>query len=141
MAKDTTERIPAAEPENTVVLMRNPVLYIHGKGGSAMDSEHYAPLFPGSKVIGLDYQTDTPWDTGQEILEAVLKLKETHRDVILIANSIGAFFSMNAGIDTMIRRAYFISPIVDMEKLIGEMMRWAGMAVRCMAAARTSRAA
>ena len=127
MAKDTTERIPAAEPENTVVLMRNPVLYIHGKGGSAMDSEHYAPLFPGSKVIGLDYQTDTPWDTGQEILEAVLKLKETHRDVILIANSIGAFFSMNAGIDTMIRRAYFISPIVDMEKLIGEMMRWAGV--------------
>ena len=29
---------------------------------------------------------------------------------------------MNAGIDAMIRRAYFISPIVDMEKLILNMI-------------------
>jgi len=29
---------------------------------------------------------------------------------------------MNAGIDAMIRRAYFISPVVDMEKLILNMM-------------------
>ena len=107
--------------------MKNPVLYIHGKGGSASESEHYAPLFPGSKVIGLDYQTFTPWDTGKEILEAIIKLKEKYGDVTLIANSIGAFFSMYAGIDTLIREAYFISPIVDMEKLIVDMMRWAGV--------------
>ena len=43
----------------------------------------------------------------------------------LIANSIGAFFSMNAGVDGLIQKAYFISPIVDMEKLIGDMMTWA----------------
>ena len=103
------------------------VLYIHGKNGSAAESEHYAPLFPGSKVIGLAYQTFTPWETGKEILDAVLGLKEKYGSVTLIANSIGAYFSMNAGIDTMIRRAYFISPIVDMEKLIGDMMLWAGV--------------
>ena len=45
----------------------------------------------------------------------------------MVANSIGAFFSMNAGIDSMIRKAYFISPIVDMEKLIGDMMLWANV--------------
>ena len=103
------------------------VLYIHGKNGSAAESEHYAPLFPGSEVIGLDYQTFTPWETGKEILDAVLGLKEKYGSITLIANSIGAYFSMNAGIDTMIRRAYFISPIVDMEKLIGDMMLWAGV--------------
>ena len=45
-------------------------------------------------------------------------------NVILIANSIGAFFSMNAGIDEMVQKAFFISPIVDMEKLITDMMKW-----------------
>ena len=29
---------------------------------------------------------------------------------------------MSVGIDGMLRKAYFISPIVDMEKLIGDMM-------------------
>ena len=98
--------------------MKNVVIYIHGKGGSAMESEHYKPLFPDCDVIGLDYQTFTPWETGQGIRTAVEELKGKYENVILIANSIGAFFSMNAGIDDMIQRAYFISPIVDIEKLI-----------------------
>ncbi len=107
--------------------MENLVLYIHGKGGSASESEHYTPLFPGCKVMGLDYQTFTPWETGKEIHEAVKKLKDKYKNITLIANSIGAFFSMNAGIDKMIRRAYFISPIVDMERLIHDMMSWANV--------------
>ena len=105
----------------------NVILYIHGKDGSATESEHYKLLFPDYEVIGLDYQTFTPWDTGKEIRIAVEKLKSKYKNVILIANSIGAFFSMNAGIDEMIRKAYFISPIVDMEKLIVDMMEWANV--------------
>ena len=100
----------------------NAVLYIHGKGGSAAEREHYKPLFPGCDVIGLDYQTFTPWETGMEIRVAVEELKSRYENVILIANSIGAFFSMNAGINDKIQKAYFISPIVDMEKLITNMM-------------------
>ena len=128
----------------------NAILYIHGKGGNAAESEHYKPLFPDCKVIGLDYQTFsdlkgtecgvaiTPWETGQEIRIAVEDLKSRFENVILIANSIGAFFSMiatphfdhgskNAGIDDMIQKAYFISPIVNMEKLITDMMKWANV--------------
>ena len=101
------------------------VLYVHGKGGSAAESEHYKPLFPDCEVIGLDYQSFTPWETGKEIRSAVKALKDSHENIVLIANSIGAFFSMNAGVDGLIQKAYFISPIVDMEKLIGDMMRWA----------------
>lgn len=107
--------------------MKNLILYIHGKGGSAAESEHYRPLFPGCEVIGLDYQTFTPRETGAEILAAVTKLKEQHESITLIANSIGACFSMHAGIDGLIGRAYFISPIVDMERLILNMMRWANV--------------
>lgn len=105
----------------------NAVIYIHGKGGSAAESEHYKSLFPDCEVIGLDYQTFTPWETGKEIHIAVEELKSKYENVILIANSIGAFFSMNAGIDDMIQKAYFISPIVDMEKLITNMMQWANV--------------
>ena len=101
------------------------VLYIHGKEGSAAESEHYKPLFPNCEVIGLDYQTFTPWETGKEIRAAVEALKYSHENIVLIANSIGAFFSMNADIDGLIQKAYFISPIVDMEKLIVDMMTWA----------------
>ena len=100
----------------------NAVIYIHGKGGSAAESEHYKPLFPDCEVIGLDYHTFSPWETGREIHIAVEKFKCRYENVILIANSIGAFFSMNAGIDEMIHTAYFISPIVDMEKLITDIM-------------------
>ena len=107
--------------------MKNVVIYIHGKGGSATESEHYKSLFPDCEVIGLDYQTFTPWETGKEIYDAVKALKSKYENVILIANSIGAFFSINAGIDEMIQTAYFISPIVDMDKLITDMMKWANV--------------
>ena len=103
------------------------VLYIHGKGGNAAECAHYKPLFPVCEVIGLDYQTFTPWEAGEEIRAAVKALKAKGKRIILIANSIGAYFSMNAGIDAMIERACFISPIVDMERLIADMMRWANV--------------
>ena len=109
------------------VLMKDAVLYIHGKGGCAAECEHYRPLFPGCKVIGVDYHTIYPRETGAEIRAAVTKLKDEFKSIILIANSIGAFFSMNAGIDAMVQKAYFISPIVNMERLIGDMMLWANV--------------
>ena len=107
--------------------MKELVLYIHGKGGSAAESEHYRPLFPDCEVFGLDYQTFTPWETGAEIRSAVESLKPEYENITLITNSIGAFFSMNAGIDAMVQKAYFISPIVNMEKLITDMMQWANI--------------
>lgn len=102
--------------------MRDLVLYVHGKGGSSAESEHFIPLFPDFEVMGLDYKTITPWDTRTEIREAVGELKDKYGRIILIANSIGAYFSLNAGIDAMLRKACFISPVVDMERLILDMM-------------------
>ena len=103
------------------------VVYVHGKGGNAAESRHYKALFPGSEVIGLDYRTFTPWETGQEIKQAIEALREKFNDVILVAKSIGALFSMNGGLDGLVKKAYFISPIVDMEKLITDMMDWANV--------------
>lgn len=105
----------------------NLVLYIHGKGGFAAESEYYKSLFPNCKVLGLDYKTFTPWETGKEIHDAVCELKKSYDKIILIANSIGAFFSMNADIENMIENAYFVSPMVDMEKMIFNLMQWSGV--------------
>ena len=84
-------------------------------------------LFTSYDVIGLDYKTNTPWETGQEISEAVNKLSDTYEEIVLIANSIGAFFSLNGDIADKISRAFFISPIVNLERLITDMMSWANV--------------
>ena len=95
------------------------VIYVHGKGGSAAESEHYQPLFPNCEVIGVDYRSDTPWEAGPEIRTVVQDLSGSYEDIILIANSIGAFFSLHAEIGGMVRKAFFISPVVDLEKVNG----------------------
>ncbi len=102
--------------------MKNPVVYVHGKGGSADEAEHYGPLFPGAEVIGFDYGAQTPWEAGEEFPRFFEPLRADRGPLTLIANSIGAFFSMSALSARQVDRALFIFPVVDMEKLISDMM-------------------
>ena len=106
---------------------KNLILYIHGKGGNAGEADHFKFLFPKYDVIGFDYKAQTPWDAKEEFFSFITPLSKKYNSIILIANSIGAFFSMNAGIDKYIKKAFFISPIVDMEKLICDMIKWANI--------------
>ena len=106
--------------------MQTTVIYIHGKGGDAAEAEHYKLLFPSCSVVGFDYHAETPWDAKAEFAAYFAALNVHPRSVILIANSIGAYYSMHAGIDRWVETAYFISPVVDMEALIADMMRWTG---------------
>lgn len=107
--------------------MKNIVIYVHGKGGSAQETEHYGTLFPDAEVVGFDYRAQTPWEAKEEFLRFFAGQRERCGSLVLVANSIGAYFSMCASAETLIDRAYFISPIVDMEKLICKMMAWAGV--------------
>lgn len=103
------------------------VLYVHGKGGTAQEAEHYKSLFPDANVVGLDYTAAAPWEAEKEFPRAFSRLTKGYSRVILIANSIGAYFSMCALPQEKLEKAYFISPVVDMEKLICNMMVWAGV--------------
>ncbi len=107
--------------------MEKVVVYIHGKGGNVEEAEHYRSLFPEYKVIGFDYQSQTPWDARPEFYSFFETFRKEHDSIVIVANSIGAFFIMNALSDMQIEKAYFISPIVNMEKLITDMMQWAGV--------------
>ena len=102
------------------------VLYVHGKGGSAAEAEHYRPLFPEADVVGFDYHLENPWSAKAEFSEKIAALRANYDQIFLIAVSIGAHFSMSADISDSIRRAWLISPIVDMERLILSMLSWAG---------------
>ena len=107
--------------------MKQLVIYVHGKGGSIEEAEHYRSLFPGFDVIGFDYKSQNPWQAKKEFSIFYDKVAKGYDSVILIANSIGAFFSMNGFADKNITKAFFISPIVNMEKLIINMMNWSNI--------------
>ena len=117
------------------------ILYLHGKGGNAQEADHYRPLFPESDVLGFDYLSQTPWDAKQELAAFFDAHCQAYGEVILIANSIGAFFAMSALGEKKIGKALLISPIVDMEKLITDMMQWADVSedtLRCQGEIPTS---
>ena len=107
--------------------MKRLVIYIHGKGGSAEEAKHYQPFFDESDVVGFDYKSQNPWEAKSEFSQFFDLQSNGYNSVILIANSIGAFFSMNALAEKKISQAMFISPIVNMEKLIMDMMMWSNV--------------
>lgn len=100
-------------------------MYVHGKGGTAEEARHYKRLFPDWDVAGLEYSAEMPWAATAEFPAALQRLFGPDDRICLIANSIGTYFSMCALPQEKIEKAYFISPIVDMERLIGDMMGWA----------------
>ena len=107
--------------------MKRLVIYVHGKGGSAEEAKHYRLLFAESDVIGFDYHAQTPWEAKDEFPRFFDLHSKGYDSVILIANSIGAYFSMNALAEKNISQAMFISPIVNMERLIADMMMWSNV--------------
>ena len=102
--------------------MKHLVVYVHGKGGSAVEAEHYRPLFRRCEVVGFDYRAQTPWEARAEFPRFFETQRAACDSLTLIANSIGAFFAMTSLSSRHVDRALFISPVVDMEKLIADMM-------------------
>mgnify|MGYP000846551013 FL=1 len=104
--------------------MKALVIYIHGKGGNIEETKHYQSIFRENDVIGFDYKSQTPWEAEIEFPILYDRCAKSYDSVILIANSIGAYFAMLSLVEKNISQALFISPIVDMEKLIMDMMKW-----------------
>jgi hypothetical protein len=107
--------------------MDKAVIYIHGQGGNAEEANHYKHLFKDGDVIGFDYKAQTPWEAKEEFPLFFDLMCSKFESVILIANSIGAYFSMHALAGRKIAKAFLISPVADMEKLILNMMEQAGV--------------
>jgi alpha-beta hydrolase superfamily lysophospholipase len=114
-------------------------LFVHGQGGSKEEAAAFAELAvpAGFEVAGIDLprhgerenqpENFDPWTAAPELQAVMAWLKKRWRGISLRANSIGAYFSMLAFADEKIEKALLVSPIVDMERLICDMMGWAGV--------------
>lgn len=66
--------------------------------------------------------------TGVEDLRTVLAFARTRWErVSLFANSLGAWLSLRALEGERLERAWFLSPLVDMERMAGNLMKWFGI--------------
>ena len=107
--------------------MKKAIIYIHGKGGSSFEINQYKESCLGFDMIGIDYNEYLPWIVEKQIKLVYEKVEKTYDEIYILANSIGAYFAMHSLQKVNIKKALFISPILDMEQLILNMMNWANV--------------
>lgn len=112
-------------------------LFVHGQSGSKEEGEAIAGLLGehGWQVLGIDLPGHgeraneagafLPWVVVPELKLVRTFMAARYKRTMLWANSIGAWFSMLAFAPAPPERSMFVSPIVDMEQLIYDMMGWA----------------
>ncbi|MDY4509033.1 MAG: alpha/beta hydrolase [Candidatus Faecousia sp.] len=117
----------------------NLFLYIHGKMGRKEEAAHLAEIvYPmGYQVLSIDLpghgertgemERFVPWKVVPELQAVYANTQKRWKKISLYANSIGAYFSLLALRDAKSEKSLFVSPILDMEKLIRDMMGWAGV--------------
>lgn len=102
-------------------------VYIHGLNGSSDEANDFDFLKGSYDVVGLDYQDGNPWELKETIQEEFQRLTKGYDEIIVIANSLGAFYSYEYLADFNINRAFFISPIVSMFQNIVDLMTMYGI--------------
>ena len=102
-------------------------IYIHGANGSSKEAKDYAFLKDQYDVKGLDYQDGNPWELKDKIQNEFKKLSKGYDEVMVIANSIGAFYACEYLAKYKINKAYFISPVVSMFQQIVDLMQMYGI--------------
>ncbi|MCX7710646.1 MAG: alpha/beta hydrolase [Clostridia bacterium] len=114
-------------------------LFIHGQGGCKEEAESFAEIAGcyGWQVLSIDLpehgerkaekNSFDPWHAVPELM-TVMEYAKSHWDLIALrATSIGAWFGMLSFSDENLKRCLFVSPILDMQQLIHNMMNWAGV--------------
>ena len=107
--------------------MKKAIIYIHGKGGSSFEINQYKESCLGFDMVGIDCNEYLPWIVEKQIKLVYEKVEKTYDEIYILANSIGAYFAMHTLQNNNIKKALFISPILDMEQLILNMMNWANV--------------
>lgn len=110
-----------------VKILKKAIIYVHGKGGSALEAENFKKNCPGFDMIGIDYQEYLPWIVREKIQVKYDEIKFNYDQIDLVANSIGVYFSMLALQNSSINKALFISPILDMKKSIYDKLQLLGL--------------
>jgi uncharacterized protein len=111
-------------------------LFIHGKDGCKEEADDFAQTAckAGWQVLGIDLPEHgerksggavlLPWNVVPELQSVMAYAKQHWNHIAVRANSIGAWFSMLSFANEPLEKCLFVSPILDMEKLIHNMMQW-----------------
>jgi esterase/lipase len=114
-------------------------LYVHGKHSRKEEAEHFAGIAEksGYQVLSFDLPEHgersceqypcTIQNGVRDLKEVYSSVKDKYNTISLYACSIGACFSLLAYQDIKFHKCLFLSPILDMERLIQKMMKWAGI--------------
>lgn len=114
-------------------------LFIHGQEGNKEEGKSFAKIVckKGWQVLSIDLtehgerkeEKDSfyPWIVVPELQKIWSYMASNWMEIGLRANSIGAWYSILAFHDNAIEKSLFVSPILDMEHLINNMMKWAGV--------------
>ena len=109
-------------------------LYVHGQGGGKEEAEMIsrAVCECGYQLLSIDLPEHgsrmvsspafVPWNVVPELKTVMQFLQSRWQTVTLVANSIGAWFSMLAFGGMNLKQSLFISPIVSMKSVITSMM-------------------
>ncbi|MDO5575407.1 MAG: alpha/beta hydrolase [bacterium] len=114
-------------------------LFVHGKGGNKEEAESFARIAcaRGYQVLSIDLPgygqrmselaDFVPWKIVPELQRVMKYAKSRWNTVSLHATSIGAFCSLLAFQEEELEAVLLVSPLLDMTKLIQNMMQWAGV--------------
>ena len=114
-------------------------LFVHGKNGCKEIAEDFAKIAAkkGWQVLSVDLPGHGervqesgqffPWQIVPELKMVMTFIKRRWQTVGLRADSLGVWFCLLAFSDDHIDKSLFVSPILDMEKLIYDMMRYASV--------------
>lgn len=117
----------------------NLFLHIHGKMGCKEEAGRFANIVcpEGYQVLSIDLpghgertgemERFVPWEVVPELRAIYGFAQQRWKKISLYANSIGAYFSLLAFQEAKLEKSLFVSPILDMDKLIRDMMGRAGV--------------
>ncbi len=118
--------------------------FIHGKSGNKEDAKPLAEILSakGWQVFSIDLPEHgersiekdkfNPWTVVPELTSLLIFAQNRWAHIGLYAISIGAWFALQSFNGSEFCKAMFVSPLVDMEKLIINMMTWAGVSIKLL---------
>jgi len=111
-------------------------IFVHGKMSNKEDAKGFAEKATerGYQVLSFDlpehgdrknedYQCNV-WNGVYDLTVIRKYVQQQWSDISLFATSLGAYFSLLAYNKIPIKKCMFLSPILDMERLIQNMMKW-----------------
>lgn len=80
-----------------------------------------------SSYVTDDESTFDPWHAVGELKQVLEYARANHSQVAVRANSIGSYFSLLAYKDESLSKYLLVSPLLDMERMIENLMKWSGV--------------